>query len=412
VVTAAGNYFDTLSTTAGCDSIVNTKLIVNPALTGNQNPSICTGTNFTLPGGTIVNSAGTYRDTLTTTSGCDSIVTTVLSITPNIQITQTPVICAGNTFTLPDGSVVNATGSWVDTLIAIGGCDSIVSTNLSVSPPVSVSQNQSICTGNNFTLPGGAVVNTSGVYLDTINTTAGCDSIVTTNLSVLPNSTASQSATICSNQNFILPDGTLQNTSGTYTSTITAANGCDSIVTTTLVVNPSPVATVSNDITIVMGNSTTLTAGGGGTYSWAPSSGLNNTNSSSVVATPSGTTTYCVLVTSVNGCLDSACLTVTTEIPCPKSENLGIPNAFSPNKDGVNDEFCLQGWENCMQEFSIRIYNRWGEKVFESKDPNFCWDGAYKGNTMDAAVFVYYLSAKYLSIETVINKTGNISLIK
>jgi len=125
------------------------------------------------------------------------------------------------------------------------------------------------------------------------------------------------------------------------------------------------------------------------------------------------TTIFCVEVTDNNGCKDTACVTITVEIPCPTNENLNIvPNAFSPNHDGVNEEFCLQGWSVCIKEFQVLIYDRWGEKVFESKDPNFCWDGYFRGSLLDAQVFVYYIRAEFDNSDEPIVKRGNISLLR
>jgi len=262
-------------------------------------------------------------------------------------------------------------------------------------------------------LPSGTSVTVGGVYADTVNAINGCDSIITTTLTIKPNSSSSSTAVICSDTSYILSNGTIVTTSGTYIDTVLSSNGCDSIITITLTVNPIPTVGVSPNITIITGQSTNLVASGGGTYSWSPSIGLDNTTSASVNATPSVTTTYCVEVTNANGCKDSACVTVYVEVPCPESENLTVPNAFSPNNDGVNDEFCLQGWENCIEQFNIRIYDRWGEKVFESSDPLFCWDGKYTGKQMDAQVFVYYLKASF-AVQSVgaVDKKGNISLIR
>jgi gliding motility-associated-like protein len=78
----------------------------------------------------------------------------------------------------------------------------------------------------------------------------------------------------------------------------------------------------------------------------------------------------------------------------------------------MNDEFCLQGWTECFDEFNIKIFNRWGEKVFESNRLDFCWDGIYQNQVLDASVFVYYINAKYIGIEKAIEKKGNISLIR
>ena len=91
--------------------------------------------------------------------------------------------------------------------------------------------------------------------------------------------------------------------------------------------------------------------------------------------------------------------------------SLTVPNAFSPNNDGHNDLFKLQGWKNSVTEFTIIIYDRWGEKVFESNDPEKTWDGTYKGKSMDAGVFVYFINATAISGEKIIRK-GNISLIR
>jgi len=463
-VNIAGMYKDTISTSLGCDSIVTTNLSVVAAILSNQNPTICTGASYTLPGGNSVNVSGTYTDTLNSSGGCDSIITTVLSVVPFITFTQSPLICQGNSFILPDGSsainsgtykdtltasggcdsiittiltvlpnynsttnasicnggsyllpggnTANSAGTYVDTLNSINGCDSVITTILSVVNAITVSQNPIICIGNSYTLPGGNSVNTAGTYVDTLTASGGCDSIITTTLTVSNNASFNQSPVICYGASYTLPGGTVINTSGIYTDTLVASNGCDSIVTTTLTVSSSSFATTSSDITITLGQSTTLTASGGVTYNWFPSTGLSSVNGNTVIANPISTTTYCVIVFDNNGCIDTSCVTITVEAPCADINNLAVPNAFSPNKDGINDEFCLQGWDSCLEEFNIRIFNRWGEKVFESNDSNFCWDGTYKGEIIDSQVVVYYIKAKFSNIQMPVNQKGNISLIK
>lgn len=88
-----------------------------------------------------------------------------------------------------------------------------------------------------------------------------------------------------------------------------------------------------------------------------------------------------------------------------------VPNAFSPNSDGHNDLLTLHGWASCVSDFSIIIFDRWGEKVFETTNPANAWDGSYKGSSMSPGVFVYYLNAKANTGENLTRK-GNISLIK
>jgi gliding motility-associated-like protein len=111
-------------------------------------------------------------------------------------------------------------------------------------------------------------------------------------------------------------------------------------------------------------------------------------------------------VTDTNGCTDSTCLTIRVDIPC---DELFVASAFSPNNDGHNELVCLRG--NCIQTFYFSIYNRWGEKVFESSDQKTCWDGTYKGKLENTAVFMYTLDVLLTSGEK-ISRKGTISLIR
>jgi len=408
IVFVGGTYHDTINLSSSCDSVIVTNLTVTNAPITFQNTNICAGDSLALPGGGFVYAAGTYSDTLQAASGCDSIVSITLGLIPVFNTSVNSSICTGQTYTLPGGGTATISGTYYDTLTSGKGCDSIITTVLTVTSSLTGAQNPVLCSGNSFTLPDGTIVTTSGTYVDTVTSSGGCDSVITTTINIKPNSTASQSATICSNQNYTLPNGTIVNTSGTYNDTLIANNGCDSIITTTLTVNVIPTISISGTTTILTGQSTALSATGGGTYNWTPSTGLDNTTNNIVTASPTQTTIYCVEVTSANGCKDTSCITITVELPCPKAENLAVPNAFSPNGDNVNDEFCLQGWDDCVEEFNIVIYNRWGEKVYESNQSDFCWDG----ENQDPGVFVYYLKAKFSNLDLMINKKGNISLIK
>jgi len=206
------------------------------------------------------------------------------------------------------------------------------------------------------------------------------------------------------------------NNPGQYTVTLAASNANGTSTTTStnyITVFPSPTATVSSDVIITPGSTTQLIAAGGGTYNWFPATGLSCTNCNNPIANPTQTTIYCVEVANTDGCLDTACVKVTVELPCLNNINeLTAPNAFSPNQDNVNDEFCLQGWDICSENFEIVIYDRWGEKVFESTNPNFCWDGIYDSKIMEAQVFVYFIEAKFKNASQAIIKKGNVTLIK
>jgi gliding motility-associated-like protein len=201
------------------------------------------------------------------------------------------------------------------------------------------------------------------------------------------------------------------NAAGTYTVTVTnPSNGCTASAGV-IVTAPSGInVNAGSDITLIMGEAETLTATGASSYNWTPSEGLSCTSCPSPVATPSVTTTYCVAGTD-GSCSDNDCITITVNVPCGVNSELGVPNAFSPNNDGINDEFCLQGWGECMEIFNVMIFDRWGEKVFEANESDFCWNGTFRGKILDPAVFVYIINATYTTGESKIKK-GNISIIR
>ncbi len=196
-------------------------------------------------------------------------------------------------------------------------------------------------------------------------------------------------------------------TTTTYT-VIGTSNGCPDTTTQTIFVNPIPTVGLTNDITIIEGTSTVLTANGGGTYNWSPAAGLSCTTCANPTANPLTSTTYCVEVTN-NGCVNSDCVNVTVEIQCGE---LFVPNVFSPNGDSKNDVLEVKFNRNCIKDYSLLIFDRWGEKVFESNDINYSWDGTYKSKALDNAAFVYYLEISLNNSDTPISKNGNVSIIK
>ncbi|MGZ4053687.1 MAG: T9SS type B sorting domain-containing protein [Bacteroidia bacterium] len=209
---------------------------------------------------------------------------------------------------------------------------------------------------------------------------------------------------------------------GNYVVTLsTTAPPCSSSSTTTFVVNPVPTITTSGDVSVYIGNPALIYAAGGVNYTWNPGTSLSCSTCDSTFASPSQTTVYCVTVANAAGCIDSACITVKIQLPCPSNRTMSMPNAFSPNGDGVNDQFCLEGWSDCISEFEILIFDRWGAKIYESKDPGFCWDGIYHGKLLDPAVYVYFIKATYETEGSSpaapkgkidVTKKGNISLVR
>lgn len=180
---------------------------------------------------------------------------------------------------------------------------------------------------------------------------------------------------------------------GTYTVTVTDGTGCNAFATGTVLSSGGVVANAGTDVTINAGDTVQLSASGGSSYTWTPSEGLDCTNCKSPIASPIQTTLYCVTV-SDNGCSDSSCLVVTvtgTADTCNSmvfpSGSVYTPSAFTPNNDGLNDVYKPVG--NCVHNYNFVIFDRWGEKLFETNDINEGWNGYYKGKLCKSDVYTF-----------------------
>ncbi|MFN8144586.1 MAG: T9SS type A sorting domain-containing protein [Bacteroidia bacterium] len=266
IVSTSGSYPVTLQSIGNCDSTITTNLVVNPVYSSNVNASICQGATYSLPNGQSVSTAGTYPVTLNTMNNCDSLITTVLTVKPTYSSTVNASICQGQSYLLPNNVSVNTSGTYPVTLQTVGNCDSIITTVLTVNPTYSISRNASICIGQSYTLPGGTVVSSAGVYPITLHTTSGCDSVITTTLIVYPVYNVTRTASICQGASFTLPNGQSVSTSGVYAVTLSSIHGCDSVVSTTLTVNPtysiSRNAVICQGATFVLPNGQSVSTSG------------------------------------------------------------------------------------------------------------------------------------------------------
>jgi len=197
---------------------------------------------------------------------------------------------------------------------------------------------------------------------------------------------------------------------GNYTVVVTDASGCTAVTIAGVASVSGLTASASAlPLTISQGASSTLSSAGGTTYVWSPATALSCVTCISPVASPSQTTQYCVSVSDTNGCSDSTCVTVFVDVPELPCGTIYIPNAFSPNNDLENDFECVMG--DCIESMHLVIYDRWGEKVFESKEQAVCWDGTYRNKPLNPAVFSYFLDVVLTSGEQ-IRKKGNVSIVR
>ncbi len=145
------------------------------------------------------------------------------------------------------------------------------------------------------------------------------------------------------------------------------------------------------------------------TYLWDLSESLSDVTISNPLAFPTETTIYTLEVTDENGCLNTLeLLLVVVESPCD-DPNIFLPNAFTPNGDGENEVLRLMG--NNIEEMHLVIYNRWGQKVFESFEQGIGWDGTFKGEHLPPDAYGFYLTARCVGGEEYYKK-GNITLLR
>ncbi len=147
-------------------------------------------------------------------------------------------------------------------------------------------------------------------------------------------------------------------------------------------------AAKSNDVNCSIGISK-LQAQGGVSYSWSPAISLSNPKISNPIASPSVTTTYVVTGRDSTGCKGRDSIVVQVKLDV---NNYNLPSAFTPNGDGNNDCFGVKTWGN-VSKMQFMIYNRYGEKVFETDNPAQCWNGMYKGLPALPGTYVYYITA-------------------
>ncbi len=332
---------------------------------------------------------GTY--TVTVTDGANCTATNSISLTEppplNTSLTGTNSICegqsttltasGGSTYTWSNGqsgatiTVSPTTTQPYSVIISDGTCDATESITISVTPlPVAViSGNTFLCAGESTTLTASGGSN----YLWSSGET-------TASISLTP--------------------------TGTTPLSVSVSNSCGSDNASVVVtVNPLPIAHAGSDVSISVGSGTTLSASGGTSYHWSPSTGLSCVNCGSPYASPLNTTTYVVTVTDANGCRSSDIVTVTVDALF----SFFVPDAFSPNGDGHNDILFVRG--TGIHSFEFKLYDRWGELIFHSSDAQHGWDGTYKGKALNNGVFIYTLDGRYLNGDPFEHK-GNVTLYR
>ncbi|MBC7863066.1 MAG: T9SS type A sorting domain-containing protein [Bacteroidia bacterium] len=323
IYAASGNYnvCSYVHTTCGIDTVCGMVSVCVPSASTIN--AVGCGT-YTSPSGLYVwNSNGTYNDTIPSVFGCDSILT--VNLTLNNSTSANPSVTTCNSYTSPSGMYTwSISGTYNDTIPNMMGCDSIITTNLTILN--STSANPSVTTCNSYTSPSGIYTwSISGTYNDTIPNMMGCDSIITTNLTILNSTSASTTVTACTS--YTSPSGMTWAASGIYNDTIPNMMGCDSVITVDLTINSLPDLTTSLNVDTIISNQAAAT------YQWIDCSNnsvIAGETNQNYIALVNGD--YAVVVT-LNGCSDtSACVNINTTGINNQTTDLLLSVYPNPNK--------------------------------------------------------------------------------
>lgn len=405
---AAGVQSATLQSAAGCDSVATLNLTVSNQLTSTTNLTVCEAQIPYTWNGITFTGPGTQSANLFTEAGCDSVATLILDVAQQLISNTDIAICDVQLPYTWNGITFSESGSQSIILTSTAGCDSVATLNLSVNSFVPFTDVQSAC--ETFTWIDGETYTSSTntpVFTITGGSAAGCDSVITLNLTVNQNASGENAITSCGP--YTNEVGQVFEQSTTYDFVLPTSAGCDSVVTVNITVLPRPeVIASASSTSIFVGDSVQLDANGAVFYLWSPETDLSCTNCESPIATPLATETYVVTGTDASGCATSDTIRIEVDIRCNEPF---IPTIFSPNGKGpaANELLCL--FSNCVDQLKFAVYNRWGEMVFETDDITKCWDGFYKGKDAISGIYAYNLYILQLD-GTVVNKKGTITLVK
>ena len=373
-------------------------------VTGSSSPfTISWNTSPVQTGPTATNlTAGNYIATITDVNSCVSTVpvtiTTTNTLTMNTRADTT--ICAGASFT--PGIVSNATAySWSPTTGV---------SNPAIANPV-LSPNATTTYTVTGTLGTCTATSTFKVTVNTVNLSNRADTSICIGSSFTPNLTGSATTfswsptTGVSNPNIVNP---VLNPVVTTTYTVTATTGSCSVTRTFKVTVLQGVTVFAgNDVSIFTGSSIQLQGTGTtGTYLWTPATGLSATNILNPRANPSTTTTYTLRITTPAGCTNTDDVVVTVIPYCVKPLN-----AFSPNGDGINDKWVVTGGGSCTKNIRVLIFNRYGNKVYESADYKNDWGGTYKGKPLPDGTYYYTIRFTLVNNDEV-NLDGDLTILR
>jgi hypothetical protein len=297
----SGVYNDTIPNAMGCDSVLTVNLTITRVYNAFEE-SACE--RYESPSGNYTwTTSGIYNDTIPNTQGCDSVIT--IDLTIHYNTTHAMIEEACESFESPSGEYTWTTsGIYNDTIPNAIGCDSIITIDLTIHYNTEHSMTQLAC--ESFESPSGEYTwTTSGTYNDTIPNANGCDSVLTINLTIGHPATGTDTRTACGSYTWI-DNVTYTASNTTAMHTVHTAAGCDSVVTLNLTIDNVNLATTLSGLTITA-------AAGADSYQWMncnTESEIPGATGTSFTATANGS--YAVRINDGECSGTSDCVAITT----------------------------------------------------------------------------------------------------
>ncbi len=412
----AGNYEAVTTGIMGCDSIISIVISTFPASSDMRSLSVCVGDSI-LVHNTWQHQAGTYTETFSNSYGCDSISVVTLSVSPYLTENETRTICDGDSIWL-HGQMIYTAGIYIDTLPINGSCQKIRTTQVSVIDRAEETMKLTLCPDSTVTIAN-VVIDKSGTFTIDLTSQAGCDSTLTILADKLswPDPPAidincreekyTATWTPQAPWNITWSDGSTANMVEVYQagtlSMRSFAAGCEKIYKYELppIPNQSDIPQLS-DLLATSSASLPLSVDldeTSWTIVWMPEALFSCADCFGTEVTTKTDTTITVVMTHKSGCSFEQQFRIIRKA----SSEISIPNIFNPASTGGNNIWTLTV-PTGAQVAEINIYDRWGNKVFTSKNENLIsWDGSYHGNPLSSGVYVYHLK--------VVDANGKVSVL-